>query len=114
MEEKVEMDWDGMGVEMNESKLETCVVDEVARSEVVVMFWVETTVISGEGVDTVSETKISVVKETGLETEIIVVDGGRGLICAMEVMDEHSLTKLDIDKEIGTDLAVADLLVVSK
>ena len=42
------------------------------------------------------------------------VDGGRGLICAMEVMDEHSLTKLDIDKEIGTDLAVADLLVVSK
>ena len=33
--EKVDMGWDGMGVEINESKLETCVV---ARSEVVMIF----------------------------------------------------------------------------
>ena len=56
--------------------------------------------IDGKGIEVVTESKISVV----------LVGGGRGLICALEVVDEHTLTVLETNNETGTK--VSDLLDV--
>ena len=49
---------------------------------------------------------------TESETSVVLVGGGRGLICAVEVVDEHTLTVLETNNETGTK--VSDLLDVTE
>ena len=71
-----------------------------------------TWIVKNDGVKEINEKWINVVTES--ETIAVLVDGERELICAVEVMDEHTLTVLEADNEMITEVSASDLLVVTE